>query len=86
MKFIVITVTDGNFLIRSEWSDVDGAIKAYHSLAATLWADTGFTEGYIAIMDSNLDIVGSSEGKYKEFITHEPQPEPTPEVTEDTEE
>ena len=86
MKFIVITVTDGNFLIRSEWSDLEGAIKEYHGLARILWSDTGFTEGYIAIMDSNLDIVGSSEGKYKEFITHTPQPvrpEPEPEPTEE---
>ena len=76
MKYIVITVTDGNFLIRSEWGNLEGAIKEYHGLAKVLWADTGFAEGYIAIMDSNLDTVGG----YKEFITHEPQPEPTPEV------
>ena len=81
MKYVVITVTDGNFLIRSEWGELDGAIKAYHNLASALWNDTGFTEGYIAIMDSNLDVVG----KYKEFITHQPQPEvePTPEPVEE---
>ena len=66
MKYAIITVTDGNFLIHSEWSDVVSAIKAFHSLASALWNDTGFTEGYIAIIDSNLDIY---EG-YKEYITH----------------
>ena len=81
MKYVVITVTDGNFLIRSEWSDVEGAIKEYHGLAKALWNDTGFTEGYIAILDSNLDVVGSSDGKYKEFITHSVQP--MPEVVEE---
>ena len=75
MKYVVITITDGNFLIRSEWSDLDGAIKAYHNLASALWNDTGFTEGYIAILDSNLDTVG----KYKEFITHQPV-QPIPEL------
>lgn len=82
MKYALITITDGTFLIRSEWSEVTGAIKAFHNLASALWNDTGFTEGYIAILDSNLD---TYEG-YKEFITHQPQPEPTPEVIEDTEE
>lgn len=66
-KFIVLTVTDGNFLIRSEWNDKSKAIKAFHSLASTLWADNaGFSKGYIAILDENLDTV---EG-YKEYITH----------------
>ena len=71
MRYSVITVTDGNFLIRSEWGEKNGAIKAFHSLATILWADNaGFTEGYIAIIDGNLDIV---EG-YKEHITHTQTP------------
>ena len=76
MKYAVITITDGNFLIRSEWGDKEGAKKAYFSLASALLNDTGFSEGYIAIIDSNLDVV---EG-YKEHITHVVnEPEPTPE-------
>ena len=78
MRYAIITITDGNFLIRSEWGELDGAIKAYHNLASALWNDTGFAEGYIAILDSNLDTVG----KYKEFITHQPV-QPTPEVEEE---
>lgn len=66
MRYAVITITDSNFLIRSEWGDKDGAKKAYFSLASALLNDTGFSEGYIAIIDSNLDVV---EG-YKEHITH----------------
>ena len=70
-KYVVLTVTDGNFLIRSEWNDKSKAIKAFHSLASALWADNaGFSKGYIAIIDENLDVV---EG-YKEYITHEVQP------------
>ena len=74
-KYALITVTDNNFLIRSEWADPTAAIKAFHSLAAALWADTGFTNGYIAILDNQLDVY---EG-YKERIEHEAQPVQVPE-------
>ena len=67
MKLSLVTVTDGNFLIRSEWSDPTAAIKAFHNLAAALWNDTSFSEGYIAILDSQLDVF---EGR-KERISHE---------------
>ena len=66
-RYVLITVTDNNFLIRSEWGTPEQAIKAFHSLAAALWADTGFTSGYIAILDNQLDVY---EG-YKERIEHE---------------
>lgn len=66
MRYAVITVTDGNFVIRSEWSNPEGAIKAFHSLASALWNDTNLEKGYVAIVDSNLDIYNG----YKEFITH----------------
>ena len=66
-KYAVCTVTNGNFLIRSEWSDPTAAIKAFHNLAAALWNDTSFSEGYIAILDSQLDVF---EGR-KERISHE---------------
>ena len=57
MKLSLITVTDGNFLVRSEWSDPTAAIKAFHNLAAALWNDASFAEGYIAILDSQLDVL-----------------------------
>ena len=66
-KYSIVTVTDGNFLIRSEWSDPTAAIKAFHTLAAALWNDASLSEGYIAILDSQLDVY---EG-YKERIAHE---------------
>ena len=76
MKLSLITVTDGNFLVRSEWSDPTAAIKAFHTLAAALWNDTNFSEGYIAILDSQLDVFSG----YKERIEHEAQtPAPVPE-------
>ena len=67
MKLSLITVTDGNFLVRSEWSDPTAAIKAFHNLAAALWNDTSLSEGYIAILDSQLDVFNG----YKERISHE---------------
>ena len=67
MRYVLLTVTDNNFLIRSEWSDPTAAIKAFHNLAAALWNDTNLSEGYIAILDSQLDV---DEG-YKERIEHE---------------
>ena len=66
-KYSIVTVTDGNFLIRSEWSDPTAAIKAFHTLAAALWNDTNLSEGYIAILDSQLDVFSG----YKERIEHE---------------
>ena len=79
MKLSLVTVTDGNFLIRSEWSDPTAAIKAFHTLAAALWNDASLSEGYIAILDSQLDVF---EGR-KERISHEVVvTEETPETTE----
>ena len=75
MKLSIVTVTDGNFLIRSEWSDPTAAIKAFHNLAAALQNDASLSEGYIAILDSQLDVF---EG-YKERIEHEAQPVQVPE-------
>ena len=66
-KYAVCTVTNGNFLIRSEWSDTTAAIKAFHNLAAALWNDASLSEGYIAILDSQLDVFNG----YKERIAHE---------------
>ena len=66
-KYSIVTVTDGNFLIRSEWSDPTAAIKAFHTLAAALWNDANLSEGYIAILDSQLDVFSG----YKERIAHE---------------
>lgn len=75
MRYAVITVTDGNFLIRTEWGDLPSAKKNYHGLAtALLDPNAGFSKGYIAIMDSNLDVIPG----YKEYIEHEPVVVQTP--------
>lgn len=66
-KFAVVTCTDGAFLIRTEWGDKASAFKAFHSLCAALWNDTGFSTAMVKVLDENLDCV---EGKM-EFIQHE---------------
>lgn len=72
MRYSIITVTDGNFLIRSEWGDKASAFKAFHSLCAALWNDTGFSTAMVKVVDENLDCV---DGKM-ELIVHEVQAQP----------
>lgn len=79
MRYSVITVVDGNFLIRSEWGNKDSAIQSFHSLCAALIGDTGFSKAMVKVLDENLDLV---EGKM-EYITHEPVPVAPVEETEE---
>lgn len=67
MRYSVITVVDGNFLIRSEWGSKESAIQSFHSLCAALIGDTGFSKAMVKVLDENLDTV---DGKM-EYITHE---------------
>lgn len=68
MKYAVVTVVDGNFLIRSELGNKESAIQSFHSLCAALIGDTGFSTAMVKVLDENLDTV---DGKM-EYITHEP--------------
>ena len=73
MRYAVITVTDGNFLIRSEWDDKKKAIKSFLGLGSALMDDNaGFTEGYIAIIDENLDIVENYKLHLTNTVVNEP--------------
>lgn len=84
-KYAIVTVVDGNFLIRSEWGNKESAIQSFHSLCAALIGDTGFSKAMVKVLDENLDLV---EDKM-EYITHdavapvapveEPEEEPTEE-------
>ena len=81
MKYAVVTVVDGNFLIRSEWSNKDSAIQAFHSLCAALYGDSGFSKAMVKVLDENLDTVD----REIEYIEHKPVVESTlePESTEE---
>ena len=80
MKYAIIKVVNGSYSIHAEgFTDLKLAKVAFHGLCQTLWNAPDVRSAYVMIADEQLDAV---EG-YKEYIHHEPQPEPTPEeVTE----
>ena len=68
MKYAIITVTNGTFLVREEGiQTVEQAKQRYHYWCNLLWNDAPTLNAYVAIIDNQLDVV---EG-YKEFIYHE---------------
>ena len=80
MKYAIIKVINGSYSIHAEgFTSVADAKTNFHGLCQTLWNAPDVLSAYVMIADEQLDAV---EG-YKEYIHHEPQPEPTPEeVTE----
>lgn len=66
MKYSVIKVSNGNFVIDSEFSDVEKAIVQFHGVCRTLWNAPDVKSACVMIVDENLDVV---EG-YKETIRH----------------
>lgn len=83
-KFAVISVTNGNFAVKSEHGEnKQAALVAFHQLSAAYWNAPDVTTAMIKVVDENLDLV---EGKM-EYITHEPvAPEPVAEPVEVPEE
>lgn len=81
MKFIVISVTDGNFLIRSEHDTKEKAFTAFHNLCGLLLADSSMAgkKGMVRVLDENLDTV---EGKM-EFIDRTGETATVEETTEE---
>ena len=75
MKYAIIKTINGNNFIHAEGiTDVNNAKVTYHGLCQTLWNAPDVITATVMIVDEQLDCV---EG-YKEFIHHEPQPEPKP--------
>ena len=75
MKYAIIKAINGNYSIHAEGiTDVNNAKVTYHGLCQTLWNAPDVITATAMIVDEQLDCV---EG-YKEFIHHEPQPEPEP--------
>ena len=76
MKMAIIKCINGNFSIHAEGiTDVSAAKTQFHGLCQTLWNAPDVLSAYVMIADEQLDVV---EG-YKEYVHHEPQPEPTAE-------
>lgn len=68
MEYAIITVTDGNNVVRAEHiANIEDARKAWHHWCELLISDKSFTKGMVKLVDENLDLV---EGKM-EYITHD---------------
>lgn len=83
MKYSVLKVSNGNFFIESEWSDLTSAKVRFHSVCMAMWNAPDVITAEIMIADEQLNCV---EG-YREYIHHEaPEPEPEPATDVETEE
>ena len=73
MKLAIIKVINGNYSIHAEGiTSLASAKTQFHGLCQTLWNAPDVIAAYVMIADEQLDVV---EG-YKEFIHHDPTPEP----------
>ena len=75
MKFAIVKVINGNYSIHAEGiTAIENAKVQFHGLCQTLWNAIDVLTAEVMIVDENLDCV---EG-YREYIHHEPQPQPEP--------
>ena len=82
MKYAIIKVINGNYYVHAEGiTELTSAKTQYHGLCQTLWNAPDVLNAEVAIVNEQLNIVDG----YKEFIHHDPQPEPEP-VLEEPEE
>jgi hypothetical protein len=66
-EYAVIQCVNGNFSVKSEWTDLNKAKVNYHAICSALWNASDVKEGYVAIVGRNLHFVGG----YNEAIFHE---------------
>ncbi len=68
MKYDVVQKVNSNINVVSTWTDnKSGAKEAFHNQCKLLYADKDTTNGVVAILDDNLDVVDGC----KEFIVKE---------------
>ena len=73
MKYGIIKCINGNFFVHAEGiTDITNAKTMFHGLCQTLWNEPSVISASVMIVNEQFDCV---EG-YKEFIHHEPTPEP----------
>lgn len=73
MKYAIIEVVNGSFVVRAEGITTLSAAKTqYHGRCQTLWNAPDVINAYVAIMDEQLDVVEN----YKEYIHHDIAAEP----------
>lgn len=79
MKYAIIKVINGNYSVHAEGiTELANAKTNFHGLCQTLWNAPDVLTAHVMITNEQLDVV---EG-YKEYIHHEPQPEPVVEPEE----
>ena len=67
MKYAVIKIVNGSFVIDSEWGEnLNGAIVKYHDVCHVLWNEATVKTAVVEIIDSNGNVING----YKEFISH----------------
>ena len=67
MEYAVIKVVNGSFVVDAEgYTTVEAAKVNYHGLCQTLWNAPDVVTAYVAIVDTQLDVVEN----YKEYIHH----------------
>ena len=65
--YAIIKVINGNFFVHAEGiTELASAKTQYHGLCQTLWNAPDVFNAYVAIVDTQLDVV---EG-FKEYIHH----------------
>lgn len=67
MKYAIIECVNGNFVIKAEYSDLNGAKVAFHDRCKTMWNASDVITAEVMIVNEQLECV---EG-YREFIHHE---------------
>lgn len=67
MTYAVIKVVNGSFVVDAEgFTSIEAAKVHYHGLCQTLWNAPDVITAYVAIVDTQLDVVEF----YKEYIHH----------------
>ena len=67
MKYAIIDVVNGNYVVRSEGiTDLNNAKTQWHGRCQALWGASDVQTACVMIVDENLDVVQ----RYKEFISH----------------
>lgn len=73
MNYAILKVINGTYAIHAEGiTDVNSAKTNFHGLCQALWNAPDVLSACVMIVDEHLDVVMG----YKEFIYHEPAPEP----------
>ena len=72
MKYALIKVVNSNFVIEAESTNLNTIKVNFHGLCQTLWNAPDVLTAKVEIVDEQLNCVED----YREYIHHEPEPEP----------